>query len=385
MLDKRNKLAAALALLLVIANVSPIIATPIAPVAEGKDAVQSTPKEQLQAAEQNYRDNKIDDAVTQATHLIETLNKTRGQNEQLERDATADLVLFQLKAGHPDESARLLRMLLLDLQLELPMDPSYATNQAELYSQSPKMLKDYFGKEIERLNESAATHAIIDSLIDNTVPKDYLTQLKSYFARLNAALNTLEPLQSVADGEALKYGDPLQSLTEDRNSANVDSTLNVARLEKLGEQIESAATEAQQMPVGDARAALGLYQLALIANSAQFYPVAEKFARDSISHMQALTDNIAGYQDVQIALAYALLKQEGKTADFKALRDDIVKTTDGRERMLVSMARFTEATNDGESALALYKQALDNRAKMGTSQAPEWIDDYNSLVKKLHP
>ena len=87
---------------------------------------------------------------------------------------------------------------------------------------------------------------------------------------------------------------------------------------------------------------------------------------------------------VRVALAYALLKQ-GKNQEFKALKDELLEDIGDRERLLVALARFTEISGDDAGAAATYKRALDNRTKRGNTQPPEWMDSYNTLLKKLRP
>lgn len=294
--------------------------------------------------------------------------------------------LAQLKAGHPDESARIIREMLIRMQLELIMDPSYAKNSAELYARSPQILKDFFDKEIDKQNTdgsgtSSDTKAIIESLINNTVPKDYSARLKKHCDGVDAAMKQLDEFKSIADGEQLKYGDPLTSLNEENPEADPASNISVATLEKLGKSLNELATEAQQMPVGDVRAALGLYRLALVANSSKHYPQAADYAQNSNEHIKALTDENAGLTDVQLALAYALLKQE-KFEAFNAIKNELLKHTDETERMFITLARFCELKHDDAEALKIYNIAVDKRAKQQNTQKPEWQDDYKALLER---
>lgn len=325
--------------------------------------------------------------------------------------------LAQLKAGHPDESARIIREMLIRMQLELIMDPRYAKNSAELYATSPQILKDFFDKEIDKESASAEgkasdegkttserrnsggnktsghtiaskdtktnsdTKAIIESLINNTVPKDYSARLKKHCDGVDAAMKQLDEFKSIADGEQLKYGDPLTSLNEENPETDPASNISVATLEKLGKSLNELATEAQQMPVGDVRAALGLYRLALVANSSKHYPQAADYAQNSNEHIKALTDENAGLTDVQLALAYALLKQE-KYEAFNALKNELLKHTDETERVFITLARFCELKGDDAEALKIYNIAVNKRAKQQNTQKPEWQDDYNALLER---
>jgi hypothetical protein len=298
----------------------------------------------------------------------------------------AQNALAQLKAGHPDESARIIREMLIRMQLELIMDPNYAKNSAELYARSPQMLKQFFEKEIENQNATAGgtstdTKAIIESLINNTVPKDYTAQLKKHCDGVDAALKQLDEFKSIADGEQLKYGDPLTSLNEENPEADPSSNVSVDTLEEFGKSLDKLASEAQQMPVGDVRAALGLYRLALIANSSKHYSLAEDYAQKSSAHIKELTDENAGLTDVQIALAYALLKQRKYDA-FNAIKNELLKRTNESERMFITMARFCELKRDDVEALKIYNIAVDKRAKQQNTQKPEWQDDYNALLER---
>lgn len=308
------------------------------------------------------------------------------ESERVSPNTMAAETISQLNAGHPDESARIIRVMLLNLQLALPMDPAFSKNSAELYAKSPQTLKEFFYKALEKENANADTKDIIDSLINNTVPKDYSKQLEKYCARMDSALKQLEAFKSTADEEQLKYGDPLTSLQDSnerksQESGGVTSDVNITAVEKLAKTLHELATEAQQMPVGDARSALGLYGLALVANSMKQYQLAETYANQSISHLKALTEEIAGLPDVQIALAYALLKQE-KLNEFAAIKDEILKQAGERERLLITLARFCEIKHDDSEALRIYKIAMDNRVKQNNSQKPEWQNDYDALLER---
>jgi len=334
----RLKRAATLAVAYALA----ISAGPLA-VSAGTAALAAETSDSLQAklndAERIYKDGKTAVAIEQATKLLGTHDNSVLKSDRVARDAKADLCVFQLKAGRPDESARLIRELLLTLQLEAPMDPRFAPAPAEVYAQFPKMLKDNFGKVVVRLGETKDTKQILDALVDNTVPKDYASQLNAHCKRVDQALKKLDELKSIADGEELKYGDPLSSLDEE--PATDEGKPDTATLDKLGSTLDELATNAQQMPVGDARPALALYRLALVANSMKRFPQAETLAKQSISHINALSDDVSGLPDVQVALAYALAKQ-GKIDEFKAVKDEYQKTGDERERLKTALNRFEE-------------------------------------------
>ncbi len=317
-----------------------------------------------------------------AISVLSALSAVAASSEQSSRDARAELAISKLNDGHADESAGIIRQLLLNLQLELLMDPGYSANPAELYAKSPQILKDYFNTIIARRNESANTKDIIKSLINNTVPKDYSAQLKTYCKRVQSAIQQIDEFKSTADTEELKYGDPLTTLREDDTQQNPDTTVSAAILEKLGSTLNDLATQAQQMPVGDARAAIGLYKLALVANSAQRYPLAETFAQQSIAHTKALTDEIASLPQTQVVLAYALLKQ-GKNEEFDALKEKLLKQIGEQDRLLITMARFCELKHDDNAALQIYEMALDHRAKQRNVQKPEWQDSYNALLERI--
>lgn len=313
------------------------------------------------------------------------------ESERVSPSAMAAETITQLKTGHPEESARIIRVMLLNMQLALPIDPTYSKNSAVLYASSPQMLKDFFYRALDKesankQNANADTKAIIDSLINNTVPKDYSDRLKKYCARMDSSLKQLDAFRSAADEEQLKYGDPLTSLQDSnekdsQDTGGVTSDVNMTAVEKLAKTLHELATQAQQMPVGDARAALGLYRLALVANSLKQYQQAETYANQSIAHIKALTDEIAGLPDVQIALAYALLKQE-KLNEFAAMKDEILKQAGERERLLITLARFCEIKHDDTEALRIYKIAIDNRVKQNNSQKPEWQNDYDALLER---
>lgn len=345
------------------------------------DALQA----KLEEAEKSYKAGKVDAAIKQATELIDLKDSSVFESDSVARDAKADLVLFQLKSGNADQSAKLISELLIRLQLELPMDPKYATNAADVIAESITTLKTYFGGVVKRLNEKDETRQIIDSLIDNTIPKDYRAQLKTYCARMDAIDAEMRDLQSVADAEGLRYGDSLSSLDEPYPENKSDPKLSADRLEKLDKSLVELATQARQLPIGDVRAGLDLCKLALVANSAQRYWQAELFAQQAISQIKSISNQTSGLTDVKLALAYALLKQ-GKMQEFNTVKDEVLKECgDNRERQLVTMARFSEATGDNAGAVAIYKRILNNRKKQGNAQVPDWMDAYNNLVKSSAP
>ncbi|PZM84252.1 MAG: hypothetical protein DKT66_06315 [Candidatus Melainabacteria bacterium] len=325
--------------------------------------------------------------IATATETASTDTSTESAASEPTTPATqAKTVLAQLKAGRPDESARVIREMLIRMQLELIMDPNYAKNAAGLYAKSPQMLKQFLDKEIEKQNSSGSgtnsdTKAIIESLINNTVPKDYSAQLKKHCDGVDAAMKQLDEFKSIADGEQLKYGDPLTALNEEAPETDTSSNVSVATMEKLGKSLHELANEAQQMPVGDVRAALGLYRLALVANSSKHYSQAEDYAQKSNAHIKSLTDEISGLTDVQIALAYALLKQEKYDA-FNAIKNELLKRTDESERLFITLARFCELKRDDMEALRIYNIVVDRRAKQQNTQKPEWQNDYNALLER---
>jgi len=270
---------------------------------------------------------------------------------------------------------------LVSMQMELPMDPRYSTDSAKVLAEAPHLLKESFHKLLDEKHETNETKQIIDSLVDNTVPKDYDAQLKSYDKNLQLALAQLRTVQSTAETEALKYEDPLRSLeAEKENLAGTE--MSATKLSKLGKTLDSLATQARFLPVGDVRAAVGLYSLTLVANGMGQFRDAETFAQQSINHVNAMADNMPVVPRIQIALAYALAKQ-GKNDEFKTLRDTMLKTAGDQESTLVTLARLTENTADYPGAVAIYKQALDIRTKHGTTRPPEWMDSYNELLKRI--
>lgn len=341
------------------------------------DTEEPSPLAVLKAAEQDYREKKIDAALEKARGVLRSsyLNP-----EWVYQNANADLAVFNIKAGHADESARLIRELLLQFQMASPMDPKYAESPADAYFDSVRATKAFFDEILKRLGEGDDTKAIVNSLVDNTVPKNYSQRLKDYCNQVQEALKPLDDIKTIIDSEELKYGDPLSSL-EVFEENKTDPRLSKTTLDKVGGRLDELATEAQQMPVGDARPALALKRVALAANSAGRYDQAESFALKSLAHIKALADEVSGLADVRIALACSYVKQ-GKIAEFKTLKDELLKNHDGRERLLITLARFSEATGDGAGALVIYKIAMDKRKKNGNEQKPEWFEDYDALLKK---
>lgn len=344
-------------------------------------------KARLEEAEKSYRDGKVDAAIEQATRLVGVKCGGFLGSSQTSRDAMADLAIFQIKAGRPDESARLVRQLLLAMQLELPMAAGYESDPAGLYADSPRMMKEWFGRVLSRLGEKdpGDTRAIIDSLIDNTVPRDYPAKLAAYCKSMKEALGPVAGLRSIADGEQLRYGDPLASLAEDSAPAGEDKMPGPAKLDELGATLQELAEKARCMPVADARPAIALYQLALVANSSRHFDKGEKFIEAAIASLGSLTDTSTddspAAPDMQLTLAYALIRQ-GKLDEFKTLKDRVLKNTEVNERHLVTMARMTDIAGDTAGALQIFKTALDRRAQNGQTQAPDWLPAYNELAEK---
>jgi Tfp pilus assembly protein PilF len=88
----------------------------------------------------------------------------------------------------------------------------------------------------------------------------------------------------------------------------------------------------------------------------------------------------SGALDVKLALAFSYMNQS-KMTEFNDLKNEILKNYGARERLLVALARFTQATGDGAGALGIYEIAMQARSKNGNSQKPEWFDDYSELQK----
>lgn len=341
-------------------------------------------KAKLDEAEKSFKDGRVDDAVKQATALLGVKDSSFFQSDAVAREAKADLVVFQLKAGNADRSASLISELLRSLQLELPMDPRYASNTADVLAESIQTLKSYFAGVVNRLNEKDETKQIIDSLIDNSVPKDYREQLKTYCARMDAIGHELADFKTVADTEELSYGDSLTDLGDPIVENKSDPKLSADKLEKLDKALLELSDQARQLPIADARASLEIYRLALVANSAQRYWQAELFAQQALSRLKALSNGASGFPDVKIALGYALVKQ-GKKKEFNDLKDELLKNFDNRERVLVSLARLCEANGENSEAVSVYNRILESRKEQRNSQVPEWMDKYNSLLKSLAP
>jgi hypothetical protein len=341
----------------------------------------------LQGAEYNYKIGKVDVAISAAKELLHTLedeqlsqsNGSMQDTSSMLQKVKSDLVVFSVKAGDPSESARIIRELLLELQMASPMMPEFSTSPADVFSKSVTLLKKSFEPVLQRLSEGDETKAIVGSLIDNTVPKDYSKRLKVYCACVQDALKTLDGIRTITDGEELKYGDPLRTLAID-SEGTTNPLLSKERLAKIGATLDELATEAQQLPVGDARPALGLYRVALAANSVGRYEQAESFAQKSLAHLNALVEKPSGALDVKLALGFSYMNQS-KMTEFNDLKNEILKNYGARERLLVALARFTKATGDGAGALGIYEIAMQARSKNGNSQKPEWFDDYNELLK----
>ncbi|MBX3075774.1 hypothetical protein KF728_25340 [Candidatus Obscuribacterales bacterium] len=345
------------------------------------------PQAVLQGAEENYKNGKVDIAISAAKELLQSLadeqlsqsNGSMQDTSSILQKVKSDLVIFFVKAGDPSESARIIRELLLELQLASPMIPEFSTSPADVFSKSLTLLKDSFGRVLERLGEGDDTKAIVSSLIDNTVPKDYSKRLKVYCDHVQDALKTLDEIRTITDGEELKYGDPLRTLAID-SEGTANPLLSNERLAKIGASLDELATEAQQLPVGDARPALGLYRVALAANSVGRYEQAESFAQKSLAHLNALAETPSGALDVKLALAFSYMNRS-KMTEFNELKNEILKNYGGIERLLVALARFTKATGDGAGALGIYEIAMQARSKNGNTQKPEWFDDYRELQK----
>jgi len=336
----------------------------------------------LDEAESSFRNGKLRESIDQASSLLNLTDSSFFQSESIAQEAKADLAVFQLKAGNPDQTAKLMRELFLSLQLELQADPKFPIEPAQVLAGAPAVLKEHFSKVINRLHESPDTKLIVESIIDNTYPKNYASQLKTFCTRLKATLDQLEPLRSVAETEELRYGDPLTPLADETADDDSDPRLSAANLEKIGRNLDTLATQAQQLPAGDLRAAHGLYTLALLANSAKRYQQAEMFAQQGVRHVEAIADNLPLVEQLQIVLAYSLLRQ-GKTEAFNSLKDDLLKRTGDQEPLLVTLARLTQFSGDNSGAASIFKRSLDNRTKRGSTSPPEWIDNYNQLLKEL--
>lgn len=327
-----------------------------AAVAENNDGPTEL-QTKLTAAENDFKAGKIESAIDQATALTTIHDGSFFKSDQVVREAKAYLAVFKLKAGHPDEAARLIREILISLQLEFPADAKFSTNAAELFAGAPQTLKTYFAEVIRRLGENTDTQQIINSLIDNTVPRNYAKRLQAFGKHLQPALAQLDNLKETTDGEELRYGDPLTSIDCIKSDKTTNPALTEKSLNELARTLDALANEAQQMPVGDARATVGVYKLALAANSAGHYLQAETFATQAIQHIDALASDMPIHIQAKLVLAYALLKQ-GKMAEFKTVRDELLKVADRnkQERLLISLARFTEASGDEAFAAAIYKR-----------------------------
>lgn len=375
------------ACLVSIGALSPAVRASTAPSSAEPENAPSSLKARLEEAEKSYRDGNVDAAVEQATRLVGVKGGGFLGSNQNSREAMADLAVFQIKAGHPDESARLIRQLLLAMQLEMPMAAGYESDPAGLYADSPKMIKEYFGKVLARLGEKdpGDTRAIIDSLIDNTVPRDYPAQLAAYCKSMKAALGPVAGLRSIADSEQLRYGDPLSSLADDSASRSEDKMPSAEKLDELGASLQELAEKARCLPVADARPAIALYQLALVANSSNHYDRGEKFIEAAIRSIGSITGSGTGDSpaapDMQLTLAYALIKQ-GKLDEFKTLKKDVLRNSELNERHLVTMARMTDIAGDTAGALQIYKTALDRRTENGQTQEPDWLSSYNELAQR---
>jgi hypothetical protein len=336
----------------------------------------------LDQAESSFRSGNLQQSIDQARSLLNVNDSSFFQSDEIAQQAKGDLGVFQLKAGNADQTAKLVRELSMAFQIELQMDPKYQTDPVQVLAGAPAILKDYFSKVIDRLHETSDTKLKIESIIDNTYPKNYAAQLKTFFSRQQTALKQLAPLDSIANSEELRYIDQQTPLTEGDADNASNPQLSTANLEKIARTLDALATQAQQLPVGDLQAAHGLYTLALLANSAQHYPQAETFARQALAHTMAMAGRVGMVDYTQFALAYSLLKQ-GKTEAFKSLINDLLQQAGDHEPTLVSLARLTQFSGDKSGAADIYKRALDNRAHKRMTSPPDWMDNYNQLLKEL--
>jgi len=106
------------------------------------------------------------------------------------------------------------------------------------------------------------------------------------------------------------------------------------------------------------------------------------FAQHGVGHFKAIADNLPLVEQLQIVLAYSLLRQ-GKTEAFNSLRDDLLKRIGDQEPLLVTLARVTQFSGDNSGAASILTRSLDNRTKKGIRSPPEWMDNYNQLLVKL--
>lgn len=287
------------------------------------DRSPSALKARLQRAEDAYKAGDINAAIEAANSLTNVVDSSIFRSDSTARDAKADLVIFNIKAGHPDISARFVRELLLSVQLEMPMAPGFDKDAAATFATAPTILREYFNKVMDRLGANDGdTKAIVDSLISNTYPKNYAARLKSFSKRVQFVLAELEPLKASAEREELRYTDRVTD-PADTASDTTQHHLSKAKLSQLGSTLQDLSKEAQFMPVGDMRPAIGLYQLALLANSQKDYAEAADFVEWSERHVKAFMTDSPIIPNLQIARAFA--EQKGYTPEFKSMRDDILK------------------------------------------------------------
>jgi hypothetical protein len=335
-------------------------------------------QKRLAEVESSFRNGNLNSAIDQASSLLNVPDSSFFESNFVAREAKKDLAIFQLKAGHPDESTKLIRELSMSFQNDMHIDPKFETQPAEVLATVPSMLKDQFAKVIDRLGESADTKVKIESIISSIYPQDYVGQLKTYFSHLKTAMNQLAPLQRIAESEQLKYDDPLASLDDDKDAPK----LNHSNLQRIGKSLDALATEARQLPVGDLQAASGLYRLSLAANNAKDYQQAEMFAQQGLAQVKAMEPNAALPGSLEITLAYALIKQ-GKLEAFDSLKNDLLRRLGDNEANLVTLARFTTLRGDKSGAVSIYARVLDNRIHKGMLAPPDWMPIYDYLLKEV--
>src|SRR5579885_3264252 len=170
----------------------------------------------LDEAENNFKNGKLKEAIDQSTSLLDVSDSSFFHSDRIAQEAKADLAVFQFKAGRAELSAQLIAELLVRLQLDLHMDPRFDTEAPEVLASAPAILKEWFSKTLKRLHEDSPENKLIfASLINNTYPKDYKTQLSAYCKRLQHELDLLASFRSTADSEELKYIDPINLIGDD--------------------------------------------------------------------------------------------------------------------------------------------------------------------------
>jgi len=346
------------------------------------DLAPSALKARLQKAENDFRSGNLTSAIAEASVLQNTVNRTDYRSVRFAGEVKQDLAVFQLKAGHPDETAKLMRELLLSLQLEIAEHPNFESEADYFLVWATEALKNDFSEVLDRLGEKPDTKMIVNSIIENTYPKDYASQLKAYCKRVRSVMAQLEPLQSIANNEQDKYGDALRSLDADGVVSAPNLDLSEANLAKLGESLDKLALEAQQMPACHLGPALGLKTLASVANSQKRFHQAAMFAKQSEQHVIAVAKDYLVLPEIKIVLAYALLR-EGKAEDFKAVIDDVLKPADERDTVLVTAASLVERSGDDAGALEIYKRMVSKGKKNNEYLDSWWFDSYDRLLKKI--